>query len=442
MATLMIGISALVATAGVGQISLAVTPVLPGCLPYLDLDKIEIWAASVNNRASATKVGETGGIQYVHSGLAASTTRYYWARARNKAGTIGDWYPLSATGGVSATTSTTAPGPNSVGSSELQDNAVTTSKIANAQITTAKIGDAQVTNAKIDSLSASKISAGTISASVSMTSPTITGGLFQTSSGSTRVEISGSGNYMAVYTGGSQKVLIGTTSVAPTIGITGHSVEALNALGLGGSSGHGARFSASSGGRGVAGLGSGGGGFAYYSEAGGYGPFTGSHDGLLSSAADLDIGDIVVDVRVIARSGVDDTVTEVARSSERAQRNVIGILSRRVPYDPVTHLSGLPLGDNDAEPSFLKRYLAAHFHRVTINSVGEGQMNVCGRGGNIAAGDWICTSDMPGKGERQNDVNGDADDFHRRCTVAKAREAVVFDFPDQVKRVACTYHCG
>jgi hypothetical protein len=71
-----------------------------------------------------------------------------------------------------------------------------------------------------------------------------------------------------------------------------------------------------------------------------------------------------------------------------------------------------------------------------MNALGEGQISVCGEGGDFEAGDYVTTSSMPGKGMRQ------ADDVQRNYTVAKVREAVQFDSPDQVKLVACIYLCG
>ena len=68
-----------------------------------------------------------------------------------------------------------------------------TQHITDAAITTAKIGDAQITNAKIVDLSADKLTAGTITATISMTSPTITGGTINIG-GSTRFHVDANGN--------------------------------------------------------------------------------------------------------------------------------------------------------------------------------------------------------------------------------------------------------
>ena len=67
---------------------------------------------------------------------------------------------------------------------------------------------------------------------------------------------------------------------------------------------------------------------------------------------------------------------------------------------------------------------------------GEGQINVCGEGGNIERGDLIVTSSIPGKGMKQ------ADDIVRSYTVAKARESMTFSSSTEVKLVACEYFSG
>lgn len=197
------------------------------------------------------------------------------------------------------------------------------------------------------------------------------------------------------------------------------------------SAAHGARIgnSSSGGGSGLIGIPSASGGWSFYAETGAYGPFTGAHPGLLRKDDEAEPGDILIDIAVIERRGIDDTVTEVARSSEAGQRAVIGVLSSRVPFDP----DGL-----------VCRGQAEHadaFDLATINALGEGQINVCGLGGDLEPGDLICTSDMPGKGQRQNDGD-DADDLIRRYTVARVRERVTFDHPSDVKLVACIYLAG
>ncbi|MDO1582435.1 hypothetical protein [Rhizobium oryzicola] len=430
-----IDVSGLTATGGVSLVTLDVTvPTVTGELPYLTLGAVEIWASSTNDRATAAKAGETAGRQFVHSNLPSGVnTRYYWSRARNVAGTVGSWFPASATAGVAGTTLATAPGANSVGTDQLQDGAVTTNKVAS--IAASKI--------VADSLSAISANLGTVTAG------TVTGALVRTSSGSTRVELDYSSNALNCYLGGSFVGRFGGSfSIDPVLYITGGSAGIAVSVSTSGTAGqftnsgsssdsHGLRAS-SGGGMGLVGIASGGGGYAFYAERGSYGPFTGAHDAMLAKAAEIDFGDIVCDVRVLARGGIDDTLTEVTRSTQRGQPAVVGVLTRRAAYDPVTYLAGLPslANERDETSSFLRQKLAERFDRVTINALGEGQINVCGRGGDIAAGDFIIASDLPGKGERQ------PDDVFRATTVAKAREAVTFSSSDEVKRVACIYMCG
>lgn len=66
------------------------------------IDRTEIWYSDKNDRNQATLLGEFSYPQSSHTlmGLAAGTTFYFWARLRDKNGEHGDWYPISATGGV------------------------------------------------------------------------------------------------------------------------------------------------------------------------------------------------------------------------------------------------------------------------------------------------------------------------------------------------------
>jgi hypothetical protein len=70
-----------------------------------------------------------------------------------------------------------------------------------------------------------------------------------------------------------------------------------------------------------------------------------------------------------------------------------------------------------------------------MNSVGEGQINVCGENGDIEPGDLIVTSSVAGKGMKQTD------DILRSYTVAKAREQATFT-GNEIKQIACIYLCG
>jgi hypothetical protein len=174
-------------------------------------------------------------------------------------------------------------------------------------------------------------------------------------------------------------------------------------------------------------------------------PFTGSHDGVLDDVIEPELGDILVDVSVIAKESVNDTLTRMDLSSA-ANQCAIGVYSgnRQDTYLPlaisepgtpivVTPYTSIP-GDRVLKPDYA--HLLDESRIIACNSVGEGQINVCGENGNIAAGDLIVTSSIAGKGMKQSD------DIIRAKTVSKAREAVTFTDPTQVKMIACIYLCG
>ncbi len=69
-------------------------------------------------------------------------------------------------------------------------------------------------------------------------------------------------------------------------------------------------------------------------------------------------------------------------------------------------------------PAGASQEFANEFDHVVFNGVGEGQINVCGRNGNIRRGDLLVSSDLPGKAMRQDD------DILRSMTVAKADEDI------------------
>ena len=335
---------------------------------------------------------------------------------------------------------------------------ITGALLADATITTAKIANAAITNAKIDSLSADKLTAGTISATISITSPTINGGtitgtLLRTASSGGRIQISSSSNTLDVIdSSGNYRVtlgVVGTNSLVAasyasgaTAAYFGASSNSANAYALRGTN------TGSGGGYGAVGISGADGGYAVAAITGkinspaGYSPFTGMHEMLVRKDADLGLGDIAYVVKIIARGGLDNVLAEVARTDSVGDRRAIGVVSERKPLTETQWLAALEDKPNEGIISPVRRYIVDTFDMVTVNALGEGQMDVCGRGGDIGAGDFIVTSDLAGKGQRQNDADGEADDLLRRCTVAQTMEAVAFDSPDQIKRVACFYRCG
>ena len=435
-----ITLSGLTATGGVGQIALGWSVSESSCLPYLRLDKVEIWEATANNRDTAVKVGEVFGTQFVRTGLSRSTSRRYWVRARDASGNLGDWFPASATAGILGTTTSTPPSASSL--SDVSPNA-------------------------------GSVTSGDFTA-VGIAGSTITGSLIRTVASGMRLELNSGENAFYAYLGAgvanfaARIRAIANNTVANFIGnfgpaavvqieqggagpgllVRGSSTNpaVLQVLNTSGGSGRDAVRAENQGsGGGAVFLGRAGsdGGYAAYAIRGAYGPFTGAHDALLAIDEPVALGEIACSTgRVLSRSGVDDALIEVAVSTEERQRGAFGVVSRIQPFDPLGDVSALPPVRPGDPPTPVRRHLAERYQRLTVNGCGEGLILVCGRGGDIAVGDFICTSSMRGKGQRQNDGTGEPDDLVRRCTVAKATEPAVFDDPDQVKLVACIYLCG
>ena len=127
---------------------------------------------------------------------------------------------------------------------------------------------------------------------------------------------------------------------------------------------------------------------------------------------------------------VSEAVTGCKISSHAKDKAVYGVVSR-TPFDPtISKWAGFVEGD-----------LAIH-----VNSVGNGMVWVTDITGNIECGDFICSSDIAGYGQLQDD------DILRNYTVAKCTESVdwsqiseTIDHDGQTFKkclIACTYHCG
>ncbi len=187
-------------------------------------------------------------------------------------------------------------------------------------------------------------------------------------------------------------------------------------------------------------------GKAFHAESGATGPFTGAHDVVMAYGSEIEPGDIVVDHSCIYRRDWSDTLFEVKKTTAPNQKGVVGVFTRDL--GPLAEYAILynalnmnPVYDDYGEP--VLNALEVLFHSIKhqywaleINALGEGQMNVCGEGGNLEPGDLIVSSSIPGKGMKQSD------DIVRGYTVAKCRETVTFNSPTQVKQVACIYLCG
>lgn len=182
-------------------------------------------------------------------------------------------------------------------------------------------------------------------------------------------------------------------------------------------------------------------GYDFYADGQGtnYGPFTGTHDALVLKNTVLEIGELVVDIEVVRRNGISSTITRVEKSSVANQKGVIGVVCAQPKPLTATSVAVYTEGFDENGVQLLNPQLqtdAELYEHVAVNALGEGQLLVCGLGGNLEPGDLIVTSSLAGKGQKQ------VDDVIRSITVAKCRETVEFDYPEQVKLVACIYLCG
>jgi len=345
-------------------------------------------------------------------------------------------------------------------------------------------------NLKTGAVTAAKASIGTLSSLSadfgSMTAGTVTGAVLRTSGGNTRIEMRGDGfwpNSITAYVN-----LSGVSTAIATFGgdlvsglgvlqIAGnlpgyYPIRAVNESTSGGGGGLGGgaaklmstggwtvevgqsatgagsplptaaltAYNSGSGGGGLyAGMSQGAGGWSGYAYRGtGYGPFTGSHDGLLSIEVEPEVGDLLVDGPVI-RKLISDVICEMALSSVARQPNVLGVFVAR--REPVPGVAPAAMTDDDGWPvPEWAGWCVAH-DLVVMHALGEGCLNACGQGGDIQPGDHLCASDMPGKAMRQLDEFGQPDNVRRTYTIGKLRgdAAVTFAAPDDVAFIPVTY---
>jgi hypothetical protein len=361
-------------------------------------------------------------------------------------------------------------------SADRLDANVINAKVTN--IDAAVIGSGTINSARIGDLSADKIVGGTIDASnisgvnisgVSISGSTVSGG---TVNGANII-----GGSMAVGTGNTPYghaititstgvlfvdnvfggVIFGNNFGYPNAGVNGSSFNGNTGV-LGAAvydntnpNAHGVRGinyrQSTSGLVGVAN------GFDFYAEGAGtnYGPFTGSHDSLVPKGATFTVGDIVVDVEVIDKNGISSAICLVAPSSFANQKGGVGVVCKEPTplneHKPAVYIAEIvPEDQTDAQGNTSQSPIVKMrdsfsaacelYDHMAINSLGEGQINVCGEGGDIEIGDLIVTSSILGKGMKQ------ADDLVRNITVAKSRQNVAFSGPTEVKQIACIYMCG
>jgi hypothetical protein len=187
--------------------------------------------------------------------------------------------------------------------------------------------------------------------------------------------------------------------------------------------------------------------YDFYADGSGvnYGPFTGAHDGLLPiSDTATSIGDIVIDHELVESRGYSNTIFHMTASTTPNQKGALGVnvvnrglLSGHQPaVFIVERVETVGEVESYCVMSDTYESIKDSYNVISINAVGEGQINITGEGGDLVVGDLVVTSSTAGKGMKQSD------DIVRSYTVAKVRETVTFTSPSEIKMVACIYLCG
>jgi len=134
-----------------------------------------------------------------------------------------------------------------------------------------------------------------------------------------------------------------------------------------------------------------------------------------------------------------EAVPVVEVTSQEKDKKVLGVVCDK--WDGINK-DNLFLADRNEK---------AETKRFEINSLGEGGIWVSDAAGFLENGDYICSSNIPGYGMKQDD------DILRNYTVAKITQDCTFDLESadydckevehdgivyKVAFVGCTYHCG
>jgi hypothetical protein len=166
-----------------------------------------------------------------------------------------------------------------------------------------------------------------------------------------------------------------------------------------------------------------------------YGGFTGAH----ATPVDKDeLLDLKTPGLIVSSNGIamtDKTLSEpyvgTTLSRKEKDKSVLGVICTGPRlYDGGTKFANWEEG----------------VHGIIVNSVGNGRIWVTNIAGNIENGDFICSSNIPGYGQLQDD------DLMHNYTAAKSTETIDWDnVTDTITHngieykkflVACSYHCG
>ena len=441
----------------------------------LDLNVVEIWVNTSATLIGISKVTEISGERFTHDNLGSDVTRYYYLRAKDHSGNVGDWTSV-----VSATTQknladdiandiiTTAAFAQGITPVEIVDTLPTTGNYegrvvflttdeklyrhtgsaftkatdgADISANTITAGAIAAGAIGADQIAANAITATKIAANAVTAEKLVAGALYAIriaagsggSPGGYLIEITSS-NVMYVGEFYANDSIFGK-DIALLNSVSYEILDAVNSSSSG--TAHAIRGQNTN--KGSSGLvGPSRTDFDFYADGhGAYGPFTGAHDGLMLKTVSPTAGDILVDGEILFRRGVSDATSEVLLSTQPNQA-ALGVYVNRQEISADHYIASAIVGRNDknkpiVDQAFLD--MADTHDLVGVNALGEGLINVCGENGNITKGDLIVTSSVTGKGMKQSD------DIIRSYTVARAREDAVFS-GSEVKQIACIYLCG
>jgi hypothetical protein len=342
-------------------------------------------AIQISTAAISGGVMTGSGVQINSSGTFAMGSPYNSSTAPNAGSVVYDGTSLNLTGLVKAGSSSGAifsSGANATVTLCHPDRAISVSRTGTTTLPAMLIQD----------------SSGASNATISLTSNTTTPSVNISASAAAALQAQTS-------TSAAPAAIIKNTGTAREVSIAGsHSIYISPKAG-----GHGGTYSIWA---------PAGSGYAKFEDN--VGTFTGYHEGIIPPSEEYLQGDIMVDIGMVYKNGISDTLGLVTVSTTPADKKAIGVVVEVIVPDE----SHLKYGDLDGN------YIAI------INSLGEGLINVCGESGSIEIGDYICTSSMRGKGMKQ------ASDVMHNYTVARSRESVVFTSVDEVKQIACIYTAG
>lgn len=102
--------------------------------PATDYKHMEVWEATIADRASATLIGMAPGNTFIREGIPTGEWRHFWIRAVDRSGNVSEWHPASPTASVTGR-------PRPTEEADYQELSVTNLIVADGAIDTAKVSE-------------------------------------------------------------------------------------------------------------------------------------------------------------------------------------------------------------------------------------------------------------------------------------------------------------